>query len=103
MSKKRFSITAIIYDKRGRVISVGQNSYVKTHPLQAKFSRQVGEPEKVFLHAEIAAIAKCLDITKADKIVVTRFTEDGKPANAKPCAACAAAIKSFGINKIVHT
>jgi hypothetical protein len=31
---KRQAITAIITDKKGRVLSIGQNSYSKTHPLQ---------------------------------------------------------------------
>ena len=58
MSFKRFKITAVAYDKRGRVLAIGKNSYVKTHPFQAKMAHSVGEPHKVFIHAEIAAILK---------------------------------------------
>ena len=72
MSVKQF-ITAFIYDKRGRVISVGQNSYVKTHTLQALHAQKVGEPHKIFMHAEIAAIARCKDLTRAHRMFVTRF------------------------------
>ena len=38
----KHKITAIIYDKKGRVLSIGQNSYIKTHPYQAKIAKQVG-------------------------------------------------------------
>lgn len=102
MSKK-YSITALIYDKRGQVLSVGKNSYVKTHPLQAQYARRAGEPHKVFLHAEVDAIVKCRDLTRAHKIVIFRFKEDGSPAVAKPCCVCAEAIAKTPIKIIEHT
>lgn len=99
----KHSITAMIMDKRGRVLSVGTNSYVKTHTLQAKHANKVGLPEKRFLHAEIASIVKCKDLTKAHKIVVMRYTKDGKPANAKPCPICMSAIEASGIKFVEWT
>jgi len=101
--KKRFSVSAVIFDKRGRVLSIGKNSYKKTHPLQAEYARRAGEPEKVYLHAEVDAIIKCPDLGRADKIVIFRHTEDGSPANARPCKICQHAIKLAGIKKIEHT
>ena len=100
---KRQSITAMIYDKRGRVLSVGQNSYAKTHPQQKKYAEMMGEPHKEFLHAEISAIVKCFDLKKAYKISVFRFNGDGSPALAKPCKICESAIKAAGIKVITHT
>lgn len=102
MSKK-YSITALIYDKRGQVLSVGKNSYVKTHPLQAQYAKQAGEPHRVFLHAEIDAIVKCRDLTRAHKIVIFRFMEDGSPAMARPCCVCQQAIAKTPIKVIEHT
>jgi deoxycytidylate deaminase len=96
------SVTAIIYDKRNRVLSVGQNSYVKTHPLQAKYAQKFNE-HKVFLHAEVAAIVKCKDLSRAHRISVFRFNKDGTPANAKPCVICQSAIKAAGIELVDHT
>ena len=43
---KKHHVTAIIFDKRGRPLSIGQNSYIKTHPLQLKIAEKVGLPEK---------------------------------------------------------
>ena len=99
----KHNITAIIYDKRGRPLSIGKNSYHKTHPLQVKMAQKVGLPEKVYQHSEINAIVKCKDLSKAHKIVIMRYTKDGKPANAKPCAICQAAIALTPIKIIEHT
>lgn len=100
---KRYNITAFIYDKRGRVLSVGKNSYIKTHPLQAHHAQKSGEPYKQFLHAEIHAITRCLDLSKAASIKIFRFLEDGTPALAKPCKVCSSALQAAGITVIHHT
>ncbi len=97
------ALTAVIYDKRGRVISVGQNSYVKTHPLQALHAQRAGLPEKQFLHAEIHAIIRCKDLTKAHRIFVSRWDSKGNPALAKPCPVCVSAIEAAGIQLVEHT
>lgn len=97
------SLTAIIYDKRGRVLSIGQNSYIKTHPLQKKYAEKVGEPYKQNLHAEIAAIVKCKSLERAHTIKIFRFGANGKPALAKPCSICESAIRAAGIKHVEHT
>ncbi len=99
----RHALTAVIYDKRGRVISVGQNSYVKTHPLQAKHAAEVGMPDKQYLHAEIHAIVRCKDLSRAHKIFVSRWDKKGRPALAKPCPVCMSAIEAAGIQVVEHT
>lgn len=101
MSKQ--TLTAVIYDKRGKVISVGQNSYLKTHPLQALHAKKTGHPEKKYLHAEIHAIVKCKNLSKAHKIFVSRWNKKGKPVMAKPCSVCMSAIQASGIKIIEHT
>lgn len=93
-------ITAVIYDKRGRVLSVGENSYTKTHPKQAKLAARAGLPEKEYLHAEVAALVRCRNLDKAYKIVVTRINKKGKFANAKPCPICSLAIQEAGIQVV---
>jgi tRNA(Arg) A34 adenosine deaminase TadA len=100
---RQHHVTAIIYDRRGRVLSIGQNSYVKTHPLQAHHAHKAGLPEKQFLHAEVSAIVKCRDLKKAHKIFVTRYNKADEPILAKPCPVCLSAIKASGIRVIEHT
>ena len=100
---KRHKVTAIIYDRKGNVLSIGQNNYVKSHPLQAKHAARVGEDYKIFLHAEIHAITRCINLSKAYSISIFRYNEGGEPVLAKPCAICASAIKATSIKKITHT
>jgi deoxycytidylate deaminase len=100
---KKHDLTAIIYDKRGRVLSIGKNNYVKTHPMQKKYATKVGVPHKEFLHAEISAIIKCKDLSRAHRISIFRFNVDGSPALARPCHVCMSAIEAAGIKSITHT
>lgn len=102
-SNQPVAVSAVIYDKRGRVLSVGQNSYVKTHPLQKKYAAECNESYKQFLHAEISAIVKCKDLSKAHRIFVSRWNRQGQPVLARPCKICETAIRAAGIREISHT
>lgn len=95
-------ISAIIYDRRGMILSIGKNSYVKTHTLQAKFAKKLGLEDKVYLHAEIDAILRCQDLSRAHRIFITRFNKHGKPALAAPCVICAEAIRALTQIKIIE-
>lgn len=101
MSKKRFELTAFTYDKRGRLLSVGRNSYIKTHSLQAHFAKKAGRPQAIYVHAELAALMKARQ--QVYKLVVVRYNKDGSPGNAKPCEICQLAIKAFGVKEVEHT
>lgn len=100
---KKHAISAIIYDKKGRTISFGQNSYTKTHPLMAKISKAEGEPNRIYLHAEVAALVRLKDWSRAYSMFVSRYTGDGLPANAKPCLSCQRLIKITGIKHVEYT
>lgn len=98
---RMYEITAMAYNKKGRLIAVGKNSYFKTHPLQAKYSAKAGNDKAVYVHAELAAILKARE--PIHRLVVTRFDTKGNPALAKPCPACQLAIKDVGIKHVEHT
>jgi deoxycytidylate deaminase len=98
----KHNITAILYDKRGRVLSIGKNSYIKTHPMMARASFAVGQPFRVYLHAEIAALIRLKDWDKAYKMVITRFNKLGQPVKAAPCACCQYILKQTSI-LVEHT
>jgi deoxycytidylate deaminase len=100
----RYHVKATIFNKRGHVISVGENSYWKTHPLQVELSQKHGNGEQIFLHAEIAALVRLKDWSKAHKIKVERYNrKTGEPLIAKPCPLCKAAIERAGIEIVEHT
>lgn len=103
MAAKQQNLTAIIYDRKGKVLSIGKNSYVKTHPLQAKHASKVGKPENIVLHAEIDAIIRCRNLDKAYRIFVSRINKSGDTRLAKPCAICMSAIGQTKIQKIEWT
>jgi len=102
MTKKQ-TITAIIRDKRGYVLSIGKNSYRKSHPLQKLHAEKVGLFHKEFIHAEVDAIIKCKDLSKAHSISVYRYSEKGLPLLAKPCLICQSAIEASGIKNVFFT
>lgn len=98
----KHTITATITDKRGRILSQAQNNYTKSHPYQRRIACSVGQPDRIFLHAEIAALIKLKQGTPY-KIFIERYHKSGKPANAKPCRVCEQAIKLKGIERVEYT
>jgi deoxycytidylate deaminase len=94
-------ITATIYDRKGRVLSVGQNSYHKTHPRQAELAERVGQPDRKYLHAEISALVRCRG--KPHKIQIERRDKTGRLQLAKPCAICQLAIREAGIKFVEYS
>ena len=106
---KAFRVAAMIV-YQNKVISVGTCSK-KSHPLQKKFGKN---EEAIFLHAEIAAIAKSLNYISLDELAkstlyILRLRRKSRKddtflrALAKPCDGCSGAIKSFRIQKVYYT
>jgi deoxycytidylate deaminase len=97
-------VTAFVYNKKGMLLSVGKNSYIKTHTIQAKYGKMAGKPSSIYLHAEIDALIKARNRGGVPhRIFVARYYRDGSPAMAKPCPICMAAITDFGIEIIEWT
>ena len=101
MSRQQ-QLTAIAYDKKGRIISVGNNSYVRTHTMQARYARKVGKPGAIFLHAEIDAIVKARG-RPIHRLFVSRVTPNGEYGMAKPCEICQMALAEYGVKIVEHT
>lgn len=97
------NIIATVYDRKGRVLAVGKNSYVKTHPKQYELAKRAGEPKKVYLHAEISAIIKAQKQGKPFKIKIERFSKDGNLLSSEPCPICKLAIKEAGISFVEYS
>ena len=103
MSSKQ-KIVAKIYDKRGRLLATGHNSYTKTHPKQAHFARLAGIERKTYLHAEIAAIIRASrTFNRPYRIHVSRQNSKGEFRLARPCMVCQLAIREAGIKKISYS
>jgi len=92
----KFRVGAILFDKRGRVISSGVNSR-KSHPRQKGVDGR-GET-KIFLHAEISALVRARKTPYT--IVVARVNKGGEIRLARPCLACWEASLEAGVERIV--
>jgi|SRR6188768_2363834 len=101
----RSKMVAVVYDSSGQLISFGFNQY-KSHPLQARFA---DHPDKIFLHAEIDAIANSIRtyrginsarLLSESSLYVFRFNKDGTTGMAKPCLGCQRAIRAFDIKSV---
>ena len=103
MASTHRNYSAIIYDKRGKVLSIGKNSYVKSHPYQKMLAEKQGLDDKIFLHAEIDAILKCENLDKAHRISIFLQTKNGSYGLAKPFKICVSAIERTNIKIISHT
>lgn len=95
-------VASIVYKRR--IISVGTNQ-LKTHPIMGRFGKN---DKSIFLHAEIDAIVKCINIHGVEilgkcDLYVVRLTKGGKVGNSCPCPGCQRAIEAFNIRKVYHT
>lgn len=97
----KVKIKATIFDRKGKIISIGYNSYVKTHPTMKKYASLTGEDYKSFLHAEVHALIRCTGIPH--KIKIERYDKKGNPKIAKPCPICELAILESGIKIVEYT
>ena len=90
----KFQLGAAIYDRKGKLISVGWNK-PKTHPKYGSFIYKT-------IHAEGDALIKALKTRKSLKgayIVVYRT----KGNLAKPCPCCESMLREAGIEKVYYT
>lgn len=103
--KGRQRICAIACDKRGKVLSVGVNSYVKTNPTMKHYAIKAGNPEAQYLHAEVAALLALsyTDRQKVYKVFVSRVLKDGSTGLAAPCSICQLMLKDYNIKEVSYT
>ncbi len=100
--KRRYAVTALAYDSKGRLLSVGQNSYHKTHPLQKRFAERSSNPHRIYLHAEIDALIKARG-KQVDRLVVIGYNTNGKLVCTKLCDCCRLAINYFKVPHVEHS
>jgi len=101
-SDSKYLIGAVCLDRGGNVISYGFNSYSKTHPLQYHYAQKTQKKERIFLHAEIAAIIRAR--RKIDTLIIARIMYKSlRYGLSKPCPICTLAIMEAGIKNVYFT
>lgn len=98
---KPYSVGVFLLDKKGNILSFGQNSYFKSHPKQKRYASN-NNPNKVFLHGEIDALIRCR-FKKAHTMMLCRITKTGMIKLAKPCEGCLKAIIDSEIKRVYYT
>ena len=93
---------ATVYKKK--ILAIGKNQ-MKTHPIMLQYQT---DSTKIYLHAEIDAIVKVINVHGADilkhcSLYNLRLTGGGNVAMSKPCKGCQKAIDAFGIKKVFWT
>lgn len=105
LDRTQQKIVAFVLDSKGKILSEGTNSYIKTHPEQAQSAKEEGEDYKIFLHAEVSALTrlKYHQLGKQETIVVLRLNNQLSLCYSKPCPICCRTIKKYGISNIIHS
>lgn len=104
MSKKRYSITASAFDKRGRLIASANNSYKDSSALMRFYARKVGKQHCKWNHAEIACLNKVMKMNKiVDTLVIVRYDCSGMLKDSRPCEICQEAISDFKVRKVIYS
>lgn len=104
MREQKFELTSFIKDKKGNILSIGKNNYIKTHPKMIKIANSIGQynSKKEFIHSEIDAIIKCKNLEKAYRIEVFRLDRrKERYLCSMPCIICATGISETPIKEVM--
>jgi deoxycytidylate deaminase len=98
-------IVAFVLNQKGHVLTVGWNSYIKTHPKQKEASILFGEVHKQYLHAEVCALTRLnkKQLGKQSAIVIIRLDSKNNLLPSCPCRICASVIHTYNIKTIIHS
>lgn len=85
---------------RNKIVSIGLNSYRKTHVLADKFGHLGAN-----IHSELSAcvnLPRSIDITRTTLYNV-RIRTDGKVALSMPCRCCSKLILAYNIRRVYYS
>lgn len=102
LHQQKVCMGAVLTDRRGNVLSSGNNSLVTSHPVQAHWAKHAGREKSIYLHAEIAAMIN--NKTNLEHtIIVARILKNGMLSKSFPCKICMLALmKMTSVERIVY-
>lgn len=107
--RAKFASSIVLNNK---VVAIGINSLVKSHPLQKKYSKNI---HAIYIHSEISAISNALkripsnDLRKSTLYVARVKSKSSASKHpdcwglSKPCSGCVRAALAFGIKRVYYT
>ncbi len=85
--------------KKNNIISIGWNSYEKTHPLAKKFGHKSDN-----IHSELACILNMKRTIITDlRMVNIRLNNKGEFRYSFPCKNCQKMLAYYGVNDIIYS
>ena len=98
---RRYFVIAAALDHHNNIVSIGQNSYQKTHPMQSRLALKTGRADREYLHAEIASLVKSR--RDVETVMVVRMTPTGLIRMARPCNICTLALREAKVRFVIYT
>lgn len=94
---KTYQTGAVIFDKRGNVVSTGWAHYNEITTSRYGYPRSV--------HAELHALVRTnkINITGSIMAIAMKKRKSGNRGNAKPCALCEHLLKESGIEFVIYS
>ena len=80
-TKTKYVVTAYIKDKKGRVLAIGKNSYIKTHPEMVKLGKKqqpieiIGVEKHGDTYRAMLSIGGSVALESSDLITDTIYNE----------------------------
>lgn len=99
-SDVKHKLGAVCLSKSGRLLSLASNTK-RTHPVQARFAKANGLPQKKSLHAEMCALLRSK--SQVHTLIVVRVNRRGELRLAKPCCICTEAIGEHDVSHVLYS
>jgi len=98
----RMRVGAMTLDNKGRILSIGFNSYTKSHPLM--YTNRYFDGHKIYLHAEVDALVKARNKgVTARYMIIARIGAKGDLKLAKPCIRCMYQLALSELDSVYYT
>ena len=105
--RKKFLLKSTAFDKKGAVLAVAFNDYLKSSPIQKALSIRAGLSEhRTAVHSEVLCLVRASrnhPSKRVHTLLIERYDAEGKPRLAAPCASCQLAIKDSKVQIVMYT
>lgn len=102
---RSFHVTVVF--EKNKIISIGRNNYLKTHPKAYKYMKKEVVNESDYLpsiHSELSAVLKLGEEDCSDySFINVRVDNNDRLNNSRPCSGCIELLKQVGFNNFLYS